>query len=69
MINDSEFILITFYNTNTENEEHKTYIDLNDLPLYLDLSENKHTIFPSDFDLIFANLLMQKDVLNFKKDC
>ena len=69
MINDSEFILITFYNTNTENEEHKTYIDLSDLPLYLDLSENKHTIFPSDFDLIFANLLMQKDVLHFKKDC
>lgn len=42
LIDDSEFTLITFYNTNIEVEELNLYTDLNDLLSYFDLSANKH---------------------------
>ena len=44
LIDDSEFILITFYKTNTEieAEQLKRYINLNYLLPYFGPRENKH---------------------------
>ena len=48
---DSDFILINFYNANTESEQIQTFNEINMLISDLDLSNEKHIIFAGDFNL------------------
>ena len=51
LIDDSEFILINFYNANTDSEQIQTFNELNTLLSNLDLSSEQHIIFAGDFNL------------------
>ena len=59
-IDDCEYILINFYNANTESEQLKTFIVLNDLLLNFNLNESKRIIFAGDFNLYLNRSLDAK---------
>ena len=48
---DTEFVSINLYNTNTENDQLSTFSELTNLLENFDLTKNKPIIFASDFNL------------------
>ena len=57
LIDDSEFILINFYNANTESEQIQTFNELNMLLSNLNRSSKTHIIFTGDFNLFLDRSL------------
>ena len=60
MIDDTEFILINLYNTNTENDQLTTFSELTNLLENFDLTKNKPIIFAGDFNLFLDGSLEGK---------
>ena len=60
MIDDTEFTLINLYNANTKNDQLTTFSELTNLLENFDLTENKSTIFASDFNLFLDRSLETK---------
>ena len=56
-INDSEYILINLYNTNTEKEQIEVLSNLFALFKTFDIDPNKHLFMPGDFNLFFNSKL------------
>ena len=56
-INDSEYILINLYNTNTENEQINVLRSLSKLLEDFDISLTKQLVIPGDFNLFFNSKL------------
>ena len=52
-LNASNFLLINFYNSNTESEQLSTFSTLQKLLEKFDNYNKKNIIFGGDFDLIF----------------
>ena len=51
LTDDTEFVSINLYNTNTENDQLTTFSELTNLLENFDLTKNKPIIFASDFNL------------------
>ena len=51
LTDDTEFVSINLYNTNTENDQLSTFSELTNLLENFDLTKNKPIIFASDFNL------------------
>ena len=70
--NDSDYILINFYNANTEREQLTTTKNLNNLLKNFEDFDDKKVIFAGDFNLIFdkklesagGNFLLKKHSLS-----
>ena len=56
-INDSEYILITLYNSNTENEQMDALSSLFELLKEFDTNPTKHLVMAGDFNLFFTSKL------------
>ena len=50
LINDTEFILINLYDTNTQNDQLTTFSELTNLLENFSLTKNKPIIFADDFN-------------------
>ena len=51
LTDDTEFVSINLYNTNTKNDQLTTFSELTNLFENFDLTKNKPIIFASDFNL------------------
>ena len=51
LTDDTEFVSINLYNTNTENDQLTTFSELTNLLENFDLTKNKPIIFASNFNL------------------
>ena len=51
LVDDTEFILISLYNTNTKNDQLTTFSKMTNLFENFDLTKNKPIIFAGDFNL------------------
>ena len=67
-INGSDYLLIHFYNANTEREQLKTIKNLNNLLKDFEDFHDKKVIFAGDFNLIFDKTLNLQEGIPLPKN-
>ena len=55
MLDGDHYVLINFYNANTEAKQCKIFNELQSLLNFFDINQNKRIIFAGDFNIFFSS--------------